>query len=87
MLNSNPKNVIKDLKAAPYRGMDTVDFKVQNNEDTSIDGKAFIKDNTVYVLSTTAKNSNRNQEEIDYFINSFVLRKQAATEQRDKKPN
>jgi hypothetical protein len=81
MLNSNPNNIIKDLKATPYRGMDTVDFKVQN-EDTTIDGKAFIKENTVYVLSTTAKNVNRSQNEIDYFIGSFVLRKQAAADQK-----
>lgn len=81
MLSSNPKNVIKDLKTAPYRGIDTVDFKVLN-DDTAIDGKAFVKNNTVYVLSATAKNSNRNQEEIDYFIGSFVLRNGAASEQK-----
>jgi hypothetical protein len=72
MLSSNPKNAIKDLKAAPYRGLDTVDFNVQN-EDTMTDGKAFIKNNTVYVLSTTANNKNRHQDEVDYFINSFNL--------------
>lgn len=72
MLNSNPNNKIKSIKSVPYKKGSAVDFNVEN-QDATIEGKAFMKDNTVYVLSTTSKNENRNKKEFDFFINSFEL--------------
>jgi hypothetical protein len=81
MLNSNPQNVIKAIKVEPYRNMNAVDFTVEVEEAT-IDGKAFVKGNTAYVLSTTAKNENTNKAEFDFFTNSFAWLKEAQTHQK-----
>ena len=72
MLKSNSNNKIKSIKSVPYKKGTAVDFIVEN-QDATIEGKAFFKDNTVYVLSTTSKNENRNKKEFDFFINSFEL--------------
>ena len=55
MLSSNPNNKIKTLKSVSYKKGSAVDFTVEN-QDATIEGKAFMKDSTVYVLSMTSKN-------------------------------
>ncbi len=81
MLGSNPKNVIKTLKTVPYRNSKTVEFTVEVG-DAIIDGKAFVKGNTAYVLTTTAKSDNRNKAEFDFFTNSFAWLKAVQAPQK-----
>lgn len=72
MLSSNQDNKIQNIEPVTFNKSNAVDFSVENNQ-AMVDGKAFIKDNTVYVLSTTAKIDNRNKKEFEFFINSFEL--------------
>ncbi len=72
MLVSNPLNKIKTIEVNPFRGGNALDFKVENAEVT-IDGKAFFDDNTLYILSTTARNDHPNGQEFKTFIDSFSL--------------
>lgn len=72
MLTSNPMNKVKSMEAKPYHNHQALDFKVENAEVT-IDGKAFFDDNTLYILSTTARNDIHNSQEFENFTNSFEL--------------
>lgn len=74
MLAVNPKNKIKSMEPTIYQDGKAIDFAVEN-EDVTIDGKAFMNGKTLYVLSSTTKNDNRNQKEFAFFINSFQLGK------------
>ena len=72
MLKSNQQNKIQFMKPVTFNNTKAVDFSVENQEAV-IDGKAFIKDNTLYVLSRTSNLDNRNKKEYDFFVNSFQL--------------
>lgn len=72
MLNTNQSNKIQFVKSAIFNKMSAVDFSVESH-DAMIDGKAFVRDNTLYVLSTTAKTDHRNKKEYEFFVNSFHL--------------
>jgi hypothetical protein len=72
MLSSNQDNKIEFIKPVRSNKVSGVEFSVENHE-AMVDGKAFIKDNTVYVLSMTAKIDNRDKKEFEFFINSFEL--------------
>ena len=69
---SNPQNKIKSIEVNSFRNGKALDFKVENAEVT-IDGKAFFDDNTLYILSTTARNEHHDAQEYDQFIDSFRL--------------
>jgi hypothetical protein len=72
MLLSNPVNKVKTMEVKPFRSIKALDFKVENAEVT-IDGKAFFDDNTLYILSTTARNEHQNGPEFSTFIDSFQI--------------
>lgn len=72
MLAGNPLNKIKSLEMKPFRKGQALDFKVENAEVT-IDGKAFFDDNTLYILSTTARNDHHDGQEYELFLDSFQL--------------
>jgi len=72
MLASNPLNKIRSLEVKPFRNNRALDFKVENAEVT-IDGKAFFDDNTLYILSTTARNDHHDGQEYALFLDSFQL--------------
>lgn len=71
MLNSNPDNKIKSITPTNFDERKAFDFVV-DTANTSIYGKAFLKNKTLYVLSTTsAKKDNLNLQEFDFFLKSF----------------
>ena len=72
MLTSNSMNKVKSMEVKPYHNHQALEFKVENAEVT-IDGKAFFDDNTLYILSTTARNDLHNSQEFENFTNSFEL--------------
>jgi hypothetical protein len=72
MLMNNPQNKIKTLEVKPFRSANALDFKIENAEGT-VDGKAFFDDNTLYILSTTARQDRYNGQEFSLFIDSFQL--------------
>ena len=72
MLLSNPLNKIKSMNDSTLKGNQAIDFKVENAEVT-IDGKAFFDENTLYILSATARNDRPIAPEYATFIDSFQL--------------
>ncbi len=71
-LSSNPTNEIKNFQALPGKNGNAVEFTVENDGST-VYGRAFINDNTIYIVSTTAKNEAKNKAEYDLFIDSFTM--------------
>ena len=74
MVESNPKNKLKNMKVNNYQDMKALDFSIENDE-ISIDGKAFMVHDTLYVLTSLGKNGHYNQREFAFFANSFQLNK------------
>lgn len=74
MLSSNQQNKLQFIRPSVFNKDHAVDFSVENQE-AMIDGKAFIQDNTVFVLSSTAKTELRKPKEYEFFVNSFHLGK------------
>lgn len=74
MLASNPKNELKQVNSGKYKGFDSLDYSFAN-QDTQVDAKTFLVDNTLYMLTRAAKLQNYNTEEFEFFINSFDLPK------------
>ena len=72
MLTTNPKNQIKDLKTSEWHKGKAVDFDLEN-EGASVNGKAFIEGDTVYVLSVATTPEFANPQEFNFFVNSFQL--------------
>lgn len=72
MLSASPNSKVKNMRMGSYRDYPSIDFSVQN-EQVNIDGKAFLVNNTLYILTAISKLSNYHREEFDFFINSFQL--------------
>lgn len=73
LLMSNPKNVLKKLDKTSYNHGSAVDFSVET-ENRTLNGKAFMKGATLYVLSTTSPGGQEiDPREFDLFLNSFQL--------------
>lgn len=87
MLTSNPSNKVKSMEVKPFQNHQALDFIVENAEVT-IDGKAFFDDNTLYILSTTARNDIHNSQEFENFTSSFELapKGRSPAEKPEEKP-
>ena len=73
LLLSNSKNVLKSLNKTSYRSGNALDFSVQT-EDKVLHGRAFLRNKTLYVLSTASPVGELTDPgEFDLFINSFHL--------------
>lgn len=70
MLAMNPQSKVKKMQMGKYQNNPAMDFSIENNE-VNIDGKAFAKGNTLFVLTSVAKLGNYNRAEFDHFVNSF----------------
>ena len=80
LLSSNPNNKVKNVLKSQFRENKAIDFSVEADQ-MSMSGKAFLKDSTLYVLSTSAaKTNNSNTQEFNFFINSFQLAPGAHTQ-------
>lgn len=72
MLARNKNNQLKMLQPGTFRNFNTMDFSIENN-DITLGGKAFVHNETLYVLAMLAKQGAFNKKEFDFFINSFDL--------------
>lgn len=75
LVASDPANHLLESRDAVFLGFPAVDFHMVNKE-FDIEGKSFMNDKTVYVLTYVARNKDYNREDYDYFINSFHLNSQ-----------
>lgn len=74
-INSIPNNKVLTKKVGSYQGNPSIDFSLEN-PDVFINGKAFVKDKTLYMLSFAAKKATYSKDEFEFFLNSFQLNPQ-----------
>ncbi|KAF3362382.1 Uncharacterized protein PHSC3_001049 [Chlamydiales bacterium STE3] len=72
MIASNPKNQLKDIKVSNYHNHKASDFKIENEEHIVI-GKTFVNGKTLILLSTIFNHNAMNEQEYEFFVNSFEL--------------
>lgn len=70
MIESDPKNHLKKNQVTDYKNMKALDFSIENDK-VSIDGKAFMIGDTLYVLTSLGNNQSYNDKEFNFFANSF----------------
>lgn len=73
MLNSTPNSKLKDMKMGSYKQYPSIDFSIENDQ-INIDGKVFLVNNTMYVLTSAAKMGVYKPQESKYFFDSFELK-------------
>lgn len=83
IVSTNPNSKVKQMKMGTYLDNPAMDFSVENGVVT-IDGKAFIIGNTLYLLTSAAKIDSYKPNEFNYFLKSFKLTK-PSTEQLPEK--
>lgn len=74
MVKANPNNKLSKMDKTTYDAYPAYDFKIEN-VDMTIDGKAVMDQDTLYILSTIEHNKQYNPGDFDYFIKSFKLLK------------
>lgn len=74
MLSSNKNNKLKSLKNTQFAQQPALEFTIENDQAV-IDGKTFIIDKTLYLLTLVAKQGLYKPKESAIFINSFGLAK------------
>lgn len=72
LLNSNSSNELKSSHTDTFENRKSLDFTIENKE-IIINGKAFMDDQTLYVLTRIAKLKYEDSKEFDFFIHSFHL--------------
>lgn len=77
MLTASPSSTIKTMQLGQYQNYPALDFTIVNDQ-INVDGKVFIVDKTLYIISSVSKLPNYNREEYDFFVNSFQLTSSSA---------
>lgn len=72
MVATNPKNELKELSQVQYKDQEATSFQIVNDQ-LVVNGIAFTKVDTLYVISTLFKKDNQNKMDWDFFMNSFEL--------------
>jgi hypothetical protein len=72
LVSSNPNNRLLETRDVEFQSHPNVDFHMVNKE-YDIEGKAFLVDKTMYVLTYVVKNTDYDVKDYQYFLNSFVL--------------
>lgn len=70
MLTRNSVNKLNSTKAITFRGHPALDFSMSNG-DMQIEGRILTHNEVMYILSMLGKKDSFNQDELNYFINSF----------------
>lgn len=74
MMRSNLDNSLVKSQSTIYDGFPAQDFVIQNPQMT-MEGKAFLDHETLYILTTIENGKNYKPEDFNYFIKSFQLKK------------
>lgn len=78
MLAKDPKSKVKKMELSKYRTLPAIDFSIEKDQAT-VDGKAFLSDHTLYLLTSVSKIGNDNRSEFEFFLNSFQLTSSSET--------
>lgn len=70
MLTRNSDNKLNSTKVITFRGHPALDFSMSNGE-MRIEGRVLTHNEVMYILSMLGKKDSFNQDELNYFINSF----------------
>lgn len=70
MIKRKKENKLIASEPSKHRENNAIVFSLTNGQ-IFVSGKAFVVDNTVYILSLLSKGSNYDAEELAFFINSF----------------
>lgn len=72
MLKANPKNQLQSMQFTQFDGYDTLDFKL-GSPDIEVTSRAFVVDQTLFLLTMIGKKDRFHQRRFDYFVHSFAL--------------
>lgn len=72
LLNTNPANKLKSSASTTFENKKALDFTIENKEIIIV-GKAFMDEQTLYVLTYIAKLNNLDKDEVDKFMHTFHL--------------
>ncbi len=72
IISTHPSNQLKELTETIYQNQQAVDFHVIN-QNFDVQGKAFMVEKTIYLLTYIAKASDVDMDEYQHFLNSFQL--------------
>lgn len=76
LLNANAQNKLISSKEEEFQGRKALHFEIRNQE-VYTQGIAFIRDESLYLLTAISKNEDRDDKEFKSFIDSFQLTKQS----------
>lgn len=74
MMAASPKSKLKAMQMGRFKDYPAIEFSFEN-EQVSVDGKAFIAGSTLFLLTSVAKQNDRQPQEFNFFTNSFQLLK------------
>ncbi len=72
LMKSNPENQLVSLKQVTYQSHPALEFNI-NNAKFKVQGKMFMWEKTLYVLSYVARKEDFDITEYNHFMNSFIL--------------
>lgn len=72
MVSINPGNQLKEVHHSLFQTYQAIGFHIAN-KDFDVQGKAFMVQKTMYLLTYVAKLSDFSESEFQYFLNSFQL--------------
>ena len=70
LLSTNPANELKSSASGTFENRKSLDFTIENKE-LIIVGKAFMDEQTLYVLTYISKIKNFDKSEVDMFMHPF----------------
>lgn len=74
LVNANPKNQLISAKEENFQGKKALRFEIRN-QDVYTQGVAFLRDSSLYVLTTISRSENRDDKEFSNFLSSFKYTK------------
>lgn len=72
VVTANPDSKINLMQMGKFHEHPAIDFAIENSK-VSIDGKAFLVDDVLYLLTMVSKPDDHNKDEFSFFVNSFDL--------------
>ncbi len=85
MTKASPESKLKAMNMGKYGEHQAIDFSIEGAR-VNIDGKAFMVENTLYILTAAAQPKYYNRKEVDFFLNSFRLLPEASKKKEEVQP-
>ncbi len=81
LFKDNVYKYVTNMAMSPFKNINALNFNI-SNEEVKVEGKAFIYENSIYILSAVAPTATYNKQEFEFFFNSFDF-----TPQNKPQPN